>query len=148
MNRTAFAAASVLALCAGDASAARLPRALVSGKLYSFQVQEGREFLYNQNSNGEGIDSQNFTSSTFISYDDQGADDFVIPKHRVWTITEVDVSGVYFNGSRPATSENVIFYKSTKYRRPGEPVKRERSEGSTARVGPTSRSSCLVRACS
>ena len=126
MNRTALVAASVLALCVGDASAARLPGALVSGRLYSFQVPEGRQFLYNQNSNynGDGIDSQNFTSGTFSSYDDQGADDFVIPKDQLWTITEVDVSGVYFNGSGPANSENVIFYKSTKFGKPGDPVKK------------------------
>ena len=65
--------------------------------------------LYDQNSNdtGSAINSQNYTSSTFSAYDDQGADDFTIPKGEHWTITEVDVTGQYFNGTGRATSEDV-----------------------------------------
>jgi hypothetical protein len=79
--------------------------------------------LYNQNSNdaGDFVSSQNFTSGS-TQFDAQGADDFVIPKGRAWEITEVDVSGVYFVGHGPATSENVIFYRNRRGK-PGSPVK-------------------------
>lgn len=71
------------------------------------------ETLYNQNSNyaGAGINSENFTSS-FSLYDDQAADDFVVPQGDVWRVTDVDVSGQYQNGSNFAQSENVVFYRS------------------------------------
>jgi len=68
--------------------------------------------LYDQNNNstGIGIVSQNF-EATFDAYDAQGADDFQVPSGECWKITEVDVSGVYFNGSGPASSVHVTFYK-------------------------------------
>lgn len=68
--------------------------------------------LYSQNSNdsGVGLVSDNFTSGSFTSYDDSGADDFIVPSGKTWKIKVVDVTGVYFNGSGPATSENVTFY--------------------------------------
>src|SRR5205807_83612 len=68
------------------------------------------------NDEGKAVVSQygayveNFTSSgTSFS---QGADDFVVPAGHTWTIKEVDVTGHYFNGSGPASSENVFLYKS------------------------------------
>jgi hypothetical protein len=69
------------------------------------------KILYNQNSDyaNASISSMNITSSAF---DDQAADDFIVPNGKSWVVTEVDVSGVYFDGSGPATSENVIFYRS------------------------------------
>lgn len=69
--------------------------------------------LYDQNSddNGVGIVSQNF-EATFDAYDAQGADDFTVPAGSCWKITSVDVTGVYFNGSGPAGSVNVTFYKN------------------------------------
>ena len=68
--------------------------------------------LYDQNddANGVGIVSQNF-EATFDAYDAQGADDFAVPSGQCWKITEVDVSGVYFNGSGPAPSVHVTIYK-------------------------------------
>jgi hypothetical protein len=67
--------------------------------------------LYNQNSNPGGLVllSQNFTSGTYSSYSSQAADDFVVPKNHQWTVSEVDVTGLY-DGSGPATSEDVYFY--------------------------------------
>ncbi|HEY6578836.1 MAG TPA: hypothetical protein VIY09_05900 [Rhizomicrobium sp.] len=78
--------------------------------------------LYSQNSSegATAIDSQNFSSS-FAQYDDQGADDFIVPKKKTWEIGEVDVTGEYYNGSGPATSENVFFYKDASGI-PGKPV--------------------------
>ena len=72
--------------------------------------------LYNQNSNsnGTGINSQNFTSTYSKTYNAAGADDFVVPKKTTWTVTEVDMLGIFYNGSGPATSENVTFYKDNK----------------------------------
>jgi len=107
MNRIKlFAGASLCALVAAGAAAAGPP-------VGSFPVQAPKpaKVLYNQNSNyaGGGINSQTYEAS-FSQYDDQGADDFVVPGHATWTITEVDVSGQYYNGSGPATSEDVIFY--------------------------------------
>jgi len=118
-------AASVLALAAGAASATQLPARSFMGSFHLLRLPKAAQILYNQNSNATGvaIDSQNFTSNSLSTYDDQGADDFVIPKGIVWTITGVDVSGAYFNGSGPAASENVIFYKSRQNGEPAGPVK-------------------------
>jgi len=52
--------------------------------------------------------SQNFEAAN-DAFDNQLADDFVVPTGG-WTIGEVDVGGVYFNGPGPATSVNVTFY--------------------------------------
>jgi hypothetical protein len=121
MSKTVlFAAASILALTSGGAWAASMGS--ISGS--PFQIPERAQILWDQNSNffaDATIDSQNF-SSTFANYDDQGADDFVVPNGTTWTVTEVDVSGRYFNGSGPAASENVIFYRNGK-RFPGNVLK-------------------------
>jgi hypothetical protein len=73
-----------------------------------------KPILYNQNSNDEGIAiiSQNFTSGSASAFDSQGADDFVVPAGHKWTVSEVDVTGVYNNGSSSASSENVFFYNT------------------------------------
>ena len=73
----------------------------------------GSATLYDQNGNdgGTGVSSQNFESS-FDAYDDQGADDFVVPSGHTWTVKEVDITGVYYNGYGPAASETVYFYKN------------------------------------
>jgi hypothetical protein len=118
---------SVLALCATGALAAGLPIASVSGEANPPSILWGARVLYNQNSNfaGDVVDSQNFTSGHYSAYDDAGADDFVVPEGVTWRITEVDVSGQYFNGSGPARSENVIFYKN-KLGRPGKNLRNGR----------------------
>jgi thymidylate kinase len=59
--------------------------------------------------------SQNFSPSAWDIYDDQLADDFVIPTGVKWTITKVGVDGSYSNpvpGSTkgPADSVNVFIY--------------------------------------
>jgi hypothetical protein len=75
-----------------------------------------RATLYSQNSNdaGNALDSQAFTSFSGYGFNNQAADDFVIPAGQTWTIGEIDVTGAYFAGSGPATSENVYFYKNHK----------------------------------
>ena len=91
--------------------------------------------LYNQNSNDSGtfVNSQNFSSTTY--YDDQGADDFVVPQGRTWKVKEVDVTGVYFNGSGSANSVNVIFYKND-HGAPGAPLKNGTFNNLNAATGP------------
>jgi len=75
--------------------------------------------LYDQNSNfGVGVISDNF-SSTYSSYDSAAADDFVVPSGQIWHVAEVDVTGMYFNGSGPAKSEVVAFYTNTRKGKPG-----------------------------
>lgn len=116
MTKTVLlASAAVLALSVGGvASAAGTAPALTSGHsgfAHRLIPPSNLTTLYNQNSNdgGTGVDSQMF-ESTYAAYDDQGADDFVVPANTKWKVKEVDVTGVFFNGSGPATSENVYFY--------------------------------------
>ncbi|MGZ6961960.1 MAG: choice-of-anchor R domain-containing protein [Ilumatobacteraceae bacterium] len=56
----------------------------------------------------QGIVSQNF--GDFSTYSASAADDFVVTDAAGWTVSEVDVSGLYFNGSGPANSFDVTFY--------------------------------------
>ena len=62
--------------------------------------------------------SQNFEASN-NSYDDELADDFVVPGGIGWNIEAVEVSGEYFNGPGPASSVNVNFYSNGGNNRPG-----------------------------
>ena len=94
---------------AASLSAAKMPGSAKAKLLYS----------QNSNYNGVALGSMNLTSTS--SDDNQVADDFVIPKGKVWTITEVDVSGLYYNGFGPANSENVLFYRSANGL-PGKPI--------------------------
>jgi hypothetical protein len=64
--------------------------------------------LWNQMANfGDAIISVNTDAGATAA-----ADDFDVPSGQVWKISEVDVSGLYFNGSGPADSEIVTFYKN------------------------------------
>jgi hypothetical protein len=124
MRKTVLlATASFMALYAIGASGAGALGAENSRIALPFKTLKSSNLLWNQNSNDTGnyVNSQNY-SSTYTGYDDQAADDFVIPKGHTWRVTEVDVTGKYFNGSGPALSENVIFYKD-KDGMPGKPVK-------------------------
>ena len=114
MTRTALlAAAAAFAISAGSASA---QGPVLSSKGYDVHATRltipnaGLKTLYSQNDHdgGTGIISQMFGSSY---PGDQGADDFVVPSGSTWKLSEVDVTGVYFNGVGPATSENVYFYR-------------------------------------
>jgi len=122
MNRALVSlGVSVFALCAGTSGSGH-PAAAWQGSADAYSILKSSHVLYNQNSDDAGVsvNSQNYTSGT-SRYDDQGADDFLVPKSKTWKIIEVDVTGVYYQGSGPATSENVIFYKDKKGV-PGDPV--------------------------
>jgi hypothetical protein len=121
-----LAAAAVLALSAGYATAAGpgVSAAQSGQKSKAQKVSVGPEaVLYNQNDNdvGNAFTSQNFESS-FDAYDAQGADGFSVPKGVSWKVTNVVVTGVYYNGAGLAVSENVTFYKDAGGR-PGAVVK-------------------------
>ena len=109
-------ASAALALVGGGASAAPDSGAQFGKISPVFHKAKNLKVLYSQNSNAinYGFDSQNFTSGNYTSDNDSGADDFVVPKGKTWTVKEVDVTGFYFNISGPAASEDVIFYKNGK----------------------------------
>ena len=71
--------------------------------------------FYDQTDNGSvgtGSVSQNFETAN-DAFDNQVADDFVVPAGQTWTIQQVNVTGSYFNGNGPATSVNVFFYSDS-----------------------------------
>jgi len=67
--------------------------------------------LYDQydNAGTTSLVAQDFEAS-FDQYDAEGADDFVVPTGETWNIDEVDILGVYFNGSGPSESFHVFIY--------------------------------------
>lgn len=83
------------------------------------------------NDNGTAIISQNFAKSD-DAFDSQGADDFTL-KSRC-KATTVNVKGSYFNGSGPADSVNVTFYKG-KLGQPGRVVSDQYKLGYSDRSG-------------
>ena len=99
------------ALIAGTAMAASHPSFLThkQAQLFVTGAPPGSKTLYDQNRDpaGASVFSEHFGSG----YDTQGADDFAVPAGHTWVVKEVDVTGVYFNGSGPASSENVFFYR-------------------------------------
>jgi hypothetical protein len=80
--------------------------------------------LYDQYNNPDPFDSA--TSSQvfgdgFGDFDDQAADDFIVPGGQSWSVNEVDVLGYYDLGGGPAASVNVYFYLDSSSL-PGAPV--------------------------
>jgi hypothetical protein len=115
-----MATAAAVALSVGGVASAARPAASSAHHAKAHAVSKSSinrslTVLYDQSNNdsGIGIVSQNF-ESTFAAYDAQAADDFTVPNGSKWQIREVDAMGVYFNGSGPATSQNVFFYKDKK----------------------------------
>jgi len=53
--------------------------------------------------------SQDFEAAN-NAFDAQLGDDFVVPAGQTWSITNVALRGLYFNGPGPAASMNVYFY--------------------------------------
>lgn len=125
MNKPAIlTATAIIALTTAGASvAASPPLAAFTGPRINPITRHtpGLKVLYNQNSgaNGNYINSQNYTSGTYASYNDQGADDFVVPAGKTWKVKEIDVTGCC---SGSPISENVFFYKD-KNGAPGKPVR-------------------------
>jgi hypothetical protein len=80
--------------------------------------------LYDQSDfpDGIGIGSQNFEEE-FDAYDDEAADDFIVPPGKVWKINQVYVAGTYFGASGPSDSQNIAFYKD-RHGLPGKEIAR------------------------
>jgi hypothetical protein len=120
MSKTVLlASAAVLALSVGGASAKPAHPGIASPgghfvKQTLHRPSAGLSTLYDQtgNDSGVGIVSSNFDSGSFDSFDNQGADDFVVPAGHKWKVKEVSSIGVYFNGSGPADAVNVFLYKN------------------------------------
>jgi hypothetical protein len=56
-----------------------------------------------------GTSSQDFESG-MDNFDDQAADDFVVPPGQSWTLTQVEVDGQYWSGPGPVSAVKVFFY--------------------------------------
>ena len=89
-----------------NASGHSVGTAAKSGNTQSHARTAASCYAQRDNDNGIGIVSQNF-EATFDAYDAQGADDFKC----VGKVTSATADGIYFNGSGPADSFNVIYYK-------------------------------------
>lgn len=104
-----FAWAGTAAALIGSAAMAASHPVLVTQKpahRFITGARPGSKTLYDQNKDDaeRAILSQSLDGS-------QAADDFTVPAGHTWIVREVDVTGVFFNGSGPADSENVFFYK-------------------------------------
>src|SRR6187200_3087026 len=79
--------------------------------------------LYSQldNPGANSSSSQDFESD-FDAYDDELADDFVVPSGDQWSVGTVDAIGVYYNGGGLAASFNVRFYPDSASHFPGTVV--------------------------
>jgi len=100
-------------LITGTAMAAHPPlRSDRQTHLFITGARPGSKTLYDQNRDPSGswVPSQPSGSGFGES---QAADDFVVPKGHTWIVKEVDITGIYFNGSGPANYENVFFYKDS-----------------------------------
>ena len=111
MKRILFLAAA--AACAMSAAAAGpgLATSVTGVQARQQQATSTASVLHDQSDPPfiYAIVSQNFEAA-YDSYDSQGADDFVVPSGQCWKITEVDVTGTYFNGPGPTQSMRVIIY--------------------------------------
>ena len=145
MNKTVLlAATAVLALTAGSAMAGSSPTMGVRAAGHAVAPFKKPKTLYSQNSNYASLSivSQNFSSTYSHTYDAAGADDFLVPAGKIWKITGVDAPGLYFNGSGPAQSENITFYKDSKGK-PGKTVGKTQTVNCTDSAGSFS---CVVKA--
>lgn len=86
------------------------PQRSVASAPVALQTPEGG-VLYDQNNNvgTNSITSQNFEAAN-DAFDGAAADDFQVPSGVTWTVNEVFIPGVYFNGTGPVASVDVNFY--------------------------------------
>ena len=69
----------------------------------------GQVILYDQLNNPGtfSTSSQEFEAAN-VAFNNQGADDFMVPAGETWNVNQVDAQGVYFNGPGPAASFHSI----------------------------------------
>lgn len=117
MKQLVLATAAVLALAAGSVSAH--PIASVKGQASSGKAAPaGAVCTTGTSDTGIGIASETFTD--FSGYDSSGASDCTV-KGKAST-SSIQTAGTYYNGSGPANSVTVTFYKSKKGK-PGKVAK-------------------------
>ena len=117
-----LASVAALALCVGGASAGTTHHPVAQAKISHAKAQ----FKTSNRALDVALRSEQrlpgalcrrlaeTSRSSLDAYDSQGADDFTVPDGATWKVSEVDVTGLYFNGPGPAVSENVFFYKADK----------------------------------
>ena len=122
LQKTALAATALLASLALSAQAGKpAPTRTVHIKRANSMSARGvslarptapQDVLYDQydNLSGSASFSGTFTDAGFDIYNSDLADDFIVPSGETWTIQSIDADGLYFNGSGPANSWNVIVY--------------------------------------
>src|SRR6185503_11946842 len=112
-----FASAALAATRGGAGQALRAP-SLAAGTTSHVTVRANSSspstVLYSQYDNAglNSSSSQDFESD-FDAYDDELADDFVVPTAAQWSVDTVDAAGVYYNGGGPAAAFNVRFYSDS-----------------------------------
>jgi hypothetical protein len=109
MKQVIFAAAAILALGAGSASA--VPVAAHQGKVVAPPISVKRHVICANAQTDSGIALASETFTDFSGYDSSGAADCRIRAAAI--ITEIDTVGQYFNGSGPANSVDVTIYKNS-----------------------------------
>src|SRR2546428_5158835 len=92
--------------------------------------------LYDQynNDSGAATSSQNFEPAN-DAFDDELADDFVVPAAANWAVRSMDVAGQYFYGPGPADRFHVVFYADTGSGLPGTVVATRTVMGYTDTAG-------------
>ena len=113
-----LSAAVIMALAGTSADAAQKATptkssgVLKQNRTHFNRPRGGDSTLYDQSLSGSAIGfiSQNFTDFSSGAYNAQGADDFVVTDAAGWTVDQINVGGVYFNGSGPADSFDVQIY--------------------------------------
>ena len=78
--------------------------------------------LYDQNNNASGTNSTSQDFETALdAFDNEGADDFVVPPGTFWQITQAFIPGTYNGGAGPAPAVNLTFFADSGGV-PGSPV--------------------------
>lgn len=116
MKTVLLAGAAVALAMSGSAYAAAAHNAAAAGVRGTAQhvvhaPSNGMATLYDQNIGDSGYGYFSQTLSSYPQYDEYLADDFTVPAGHTWKVGEVDTTSFYYNGSGPASSVNVIFWK-------------------------------------
>jgi len=78
--------------------------------------------LYTQAGAAGGSPNSQAFEPANVGFNNQAAEDFVVPVGSSWTISQVSANGLYFNGAGPSTSFNVFFYANTGGNIPGAAI--------------------------
>jgi len=110
---------AALVLASGSALAQRPVPMLTGTPSHRYIHANALQVLYSQSGDrGTGINSQNYDHE-FDAYDDEAADDFIVPEGARWRIKEVDMAGYYNEG--PADTFTITFYKN-RHGKPGNMI--------------------------